>query len=227
VNRAVAGAGAGLLAVALVAAVGDLPAEPGGLTAEAMAALPGTGVTHPPTAVLLDFRAYDTWLEVVVMLLAAVGALAVRRTADLGDVVPPEAAPPVQRAFSHLMAPMLGVLGIYLLSRGTHAPGGAFQAAAVLAAGLLVLWLAGRGAWARAPAAVIRPLLAAGAVAFALSAVANAVLRGAVLDLPPAHARTIIVAVEAAVTVSIAWSLALVFVTVATTGEAAPGGGRR
>jgi multisubunit Na+/H+ antiporter MnhB subunit len=40
--------------------------------------MPESGVDHPVTAVLLNFRSYDTLLEIAVLLLAVVVALALR-----------------------------------------------------------------------------------------------------------------------------------------------------
>ncbi|MFN7139005.1 MAG: sodium:proton antiporter, partial [Limisphaerales bacterium] len=41
----------------------SLPREGNGLTMQVVEAMPMSGVEHPVTAVLLNFRSYDTWLE--------------------------------------------------------------------------------------------------------------------------------------------------------------------
>ena len=63
--------GIGILSLALLAGLSwallSLPAMPAGLTAESLARLPESGVTNPVTAVLLNYRGYDTLLEVGVL----------------------------------------------------------------------------------------------------------------------------------------------------------------
>jgi membrane-bound serine protease (ClpP class) len=99
--------------------------------AEAVATkMGGSGVAHPVTAVLLNFRSYDTWLELIVLVVAALGALQGRL----------RAAPVESRlARDHLVAtllaalvPLMVLVAGYLLKAGAYAPGGAFQAGAVL-----------------------------------------------------------------------------------------------
>lgn len=68
---------------ALLAAMAELPVEAAGLRDEVLRHLAASGVEHPVTAVLMNFRGYDTWLEVVVLLLAALAALALGRSRDL------------------------------------------------------------------------------------------------------------------------------------------------
>ncbi len=73
----------GVLSLALLAALGwavlSLPSRPAGLTAASLAKLPESGVTNPVTAVLLNYRGYDTLLEVGVLLLAIVAVWSLRR----------------------------------------------------------------------------------------------------------------------------------------------------
>src|SRR5690606_29750981 len=68
--------GLGLFLLIALEAVWKIP-EGGGLTATAEALLPESGVEHPVTAVLLNFRAYDTWLEMGVILLGLLAIYAV------------------------------------------------------------------------------------------------------------------------------------------------------
>src|SRR5690554_4191920 len=65
----------GALFATLASAVVDLDTAANGLTSTVMERIGESGVDHPPTAVLLNFRAYDTWLEVAVLLLAVWGVL--------------------------------------------------------------------------------------------------------------------------------------------------------
>jgi multisubunit Na+/H+ antiporter MnhB subunit len=66
----------GLFLLIALEAVWKIP-EGGGLTAATEALLPESGVEHPVTAVLLNFRAYDTWLEIGVILLGLLAIFAV------------------------------------------------------------------------------------------------------------------------------------------------------
>ncbi|MFW6351175.1 MAG: hydrogenase subunit MbhD domain-containing protein, partial [Bacteroidota bacterium] len=70
------GLGLGLFLLITLEAVWKIP-EGGGLTAATEALLPASGVENPVTAVLLNFRAYDTWLEMGVILLGLLAIMAV------------------------------------------------------------------------------------------------------------------------------------------------------
>ena len=66
------------------------------------AALAQSGVEHPVTAVLLNFRAWDTLLELAVLLLALLGAR------QLGSLQPQLSEPwPMLRAWGRTLAPLL------------------------------------------------------------------------------------------------------------------------
>jgi multisubunit Na+/H+ antiporter MnhB subunit len=199
------GIGIGAVSLALFWALAVTPAAPG-LGAAARAEIEATGVTNPVTAVLLDYRGYDTFLEVVVILLAALaaGALAPRE---------PEPAPldgPVAEATVGLLVPSIVVVGGYVLWIGSKEPGGAFQAAALLSGGLILLDLAGQGAPPHrlAPA---RALAGLGVLAFLLAGVWAGAVTGVFLDYPAAVAGDVILAIEAAATVGIAVALLVLF----------------
>ena len=57
--------------------VWTLPPLPNQMLALVSSNMPISGVDNPVTAVLLNFRGYDTLLEIGVLLLAAVGVLSV------------------------------------------------------------------------------------------------------------------------------------------------------
>jgi multisubunit Na+/H+ antiporter MnhC subunit/multisubunit Na+/H+ antiporter MnhB subunit len=109
----------------------SLPPVLGPLPAAVVARLPEAGVAHPVTGVLLAFRAWDTLLEIAVL---AAAWLAARSLApETAAVAEPVA--PLLAAMTRILLPLLVVVAGYLLWRGSHAPGGAFQAGALLAAG--------------------------------------------------------------------------------------------
>jgi multisubunit Na+/H+ antiporter MnhB subunit len=198
------------LALLLVWAMLDLPPSAVRLPEQVAARLAETGVSHPVTAVLLDFRSYDTLLEVGVLLLAVIGVLAMR--ADVRDraELTPE---PVLLALARVTVPLMVVVAGYLLWAGAHRPGGAFQAGAVLAAAGVLLRLAGRlPAWA-IPGFRTRLGLTVGFLIFL--AVAAGVMVGGVtlLDYPPDLAGGLILLIEAGLTISIGLTLAGLFLS--------------
>lgn len=166
-----------------------------------------SGVSHPVTAVLLNFRAWDTLLELVVLLLALLG---VRQLYSPTMNLP--AAWPLLLAWSRLLAPLSIVIGGYLLWRGSHAPGGAFQAGAVLAAGAIVLRLAGLLPPLRWDWWLMRVCVLGGVIVFIAIAAAGYWLGSGWLDYPPGWSKPLITLIEIAATVSIAFSLSLLVV---------------
>jgi multisubunit Na+/H+ antiporter MnhB subunit len=197
------------LALWLLHAVLELPEEAGGLTEAVTAELATHPVSHPVTAVLLDFRAYDTWLEVMVLLLAVTAALVVRRTRDLADVGAVRGEAAVLHWGARFVLPIMIVVGGYLLWLGTHAPGGAFQAGAVLAAAGVLAFHAGalpRGLFERP---YLGWLLLAGGLAFLAAAVVPLVAHGTLLRMDAAW---VILAIESLVAISIAVTLLALFI---------------
>lgn len=196
-----------LLAAALGYAVWTLPPDAVGLGKEVAANLDRSGVSNPVTAVLLNFRGYDTLLEVMVLLLALLGAWSVGATTLQRETAPGL----VLDSLSRLLAPLLILVAAYLLWAGAHAPGGAFQAGAVLAAAGVLLLLAG---W-RLPAALaglpLRLVLVAGPATFLLLAVITLLLEGRLLQLPPAWAGRVILIIETTATISIGATLIALF----------------
>ncbi len=202
---------AGLLAV-LIAAVVDLGDEPTGLTARVMEQIDQSGVSHPPTAVLLNFRAYDTWLEVAVLLLAAWGALALRQATRLPEQPQATSAGPVLDWLVRLLVPLLIVTGVYLLWLGTNAPGGAFQAGAVIGAALVLLRLSGYRSVGLLDALWLRGSLLAGFAGFLLIATVLFLAGWTFLEYPPDQAGLLIVIIELLITWTVAVSFVALFV---------------
>ena len=175
-------------------------------------ALPQAGVGNPVTAVLLNFRAWDTLVESIVLLAALIGVWMMARDADwdapLG--LRYHARPSgVLASFGRILPPVGLIFGVYLVWAGAESTGGAFQGGTVLAAVGLVAMMAGimrpprvaQGAW--------RAALVLGPVVFLGSGLAGAALGAGFLTLPEALAKPAILTIEAALTVSIAVTLAL------------------
>lgn len=203
-----------LLALLLTLALGitlfSLPPASVRLIQDINRAMPHSGVTNPVTAVLLNFRAYDTLLEIAVLLVAVsgIGILPEAFQKPSSATQPPSR---VLLALVRLLAPLMMLIAGYLLWAGSHAPGGAFQAGAVLGAGAVLVLLADlplskwfHGRWFRA-ALMLGFLLFLG-VGFQAMA-----MGGHFLEYPPEQAGALILLIEAALTVSIGLILATLF----------------
>lgn len=209
-----------LLAAAFVAVLAgtmlDLAHAPFDLRGLVLANLAQSGVEHPVTAVLLNYRGYDTLLEIAVLLLALLAILAV---ADDGRIVTPRAAHPVLQTLARLATPLMIVVAIYLLWAGAFRPGGAFQAGAVLAAVAVLLHLVGLLPGWNAPRLRLRLGLAAGFAVF-LAVAAALLTQGALLRYPAEIAGMLILLIEGALTVSLGLILAGLFLFLSRDEEA-------
>lgn len=192
-----------------VAMAVSLPA-PDATASAASAALAGHVLDHGVTAVLLDFRGYDTLLEMVVLLLAVVGVGVLIDLRPLGDPHPTQPVDePMLRTLLALVGPLLGATSVYLLLAGASRPGGAFQAGALLGALGVLLRMAGHLVAAPRLSARWRVALAVGLSSFVLMAFASLLWGDAVLAYPERHAYLLVMAIEACLMVSIAATLVL------------------
>ena len=197
---------------ALVLCVLALP-EPGPTLAPQVAReLPATGVGNPITGVLLAFRALDTLLEAIVLVIALIGvwSLAPDRFWGGRPGMRHHADPDgVLAYFARVLPPIGIVVGIYLFWAGADHPGGKFQSATILAAMWMLAQMAGL---ADAPAVGNR-LLRAGIVAGPLVFVAVGLLglwtAGDFLGYPQGWAKPMIVAIEVALLPTLVLVLAL------------------
>jgi multisubunit Na+/H+ antiporter MnhB subunit len=191
---------AALFATALIAAMLDLSAPAVDLPGAVAANLAQSGVDHPVTAVLLNFRGYDTLLEVAVLLLALLGILAVSDEGQQAPHAPP--GEPVRQTLARFAIPLMILTAGYLLWAGAHRPGGAFQAGVVLAAAAVLLNLARLlPAWT-SPGLLLRLGLVGGFLNF-LTVAAALLLKGSLLQYPPPWAGALILLIETGLTLSI------------------------
>lgn len=107
-------------------------------------ALIETEIGNATTAVLLKFRAYDTLLEVAVLVLSLVAATVLARSStnyeSLNNETTQTSFHPLLKTLVPTMVPFLFMIGAYLLWAGTKNPGGAFQAGSVWAVmGILLI----------------------------------------------------------------------------------------
>jgi multisubunit Na+/H+ antiporter MnhB subunit len=210
--RLVAAVLSAVVAAALAVAVLLLP-DPAPTLAPAAARNAGaTGLGNPVTNVLMAFRAMDTMLEKVVLLLALAGVWSLapdklwggrpgpRHQADLHGVL----------AFLAQLLPPIGiVVGIYIFWVGADHPGGAFQGGTILAAMWLLVIMAGLADAPPIDGRWLRLTLIAGPAAFLIVGLAGLWLGDAFLAYPVAYAKPLILAIEFAMTLTIAVTLGL------------------
>jgi multisubunit Na+/H+ antiporter MnhB subunit len=202
---------AALLSAGLAWALIDAPEPTVDLNALARARLPDSGVGNPVTAVLLNFRGYDTLLEVAVLMLAWLGMWTVSSpvTTPARDTAAMDSR--LTDTLVRLLAPLAVLVAVYLLWAGAHAPGGAFQAGTVLAAVGVLLYLSGRLRRASKAGLPVRIGLVLGLSVFAGVAVGVMAGGGTLLEYPRSLAGLFILLIETALMLSIALILALLF----------------
>jgi multisubunit Na+/H+ antiporter MnhB subunit len=169
--------------------------------------LPSSGVQHPVTAVLLNFRSYDTLLEMSVLLIALSGVWSMALPSERIEAVPG----PVLNFMVRALSPFMFMVSGYLLWIGAHAPGGAFQAGSVLAASGVLLLLAG---W-RLPGKLygwpLRAGLTLGLLIFIATGSAMLLFGNRFLEFPVNIAGGLILSIEVAATISIGITLTALF----------------
>jgi multisubunit Na+/H+ antiporter MnhB subunit len=201
-----------LIALALATTILLLPDPAPTLAQSVNAHAWATGMNNPITNVLMAFRAMDTMLEKVVLLLAVIGVwslapdnawggrLGAYHQADqLGVLV----------FLARLLPPVGIVVGIYLLWTGANHPGGAFQGGAILASMWLLTFLAGLTDTPPASSRKLRLVLIAGPGLFLVIGLAGLGFGAGFLSYPPALAKPLIISIEVAMIMTIAATLSL------------------
>lgn len=122
----------------------------------------GGGGTNVVNVILVDFRAFDTLGEIIVLGVAGLGIFALLDTAAVGAAgarlrawrsdmaLSPERHPMMLVAASRIVLPLTLAVGIYLFLRGHNQPGGGFISALVVAIAFLVQYLAAGFDWSDA-----------------------------------------------------------------------------
>ncbi len=177
------------------------------LSEQVFSQLPVSGVSNPVTAVLLNYRAYDTLLELAVVLTAVLTVLTLNeKRADYQG-----STSPLLQGMTRWLVPLLVVTSGYLLWVGAHAPGGAFQAGAMLAAAMILLQLAYPSRRAEFNNHLLKILLVIGIFTFVLVGLWMMSRNDDFLAFTPAWAGSLILIIETAATVSIATALTLAY----------------
>lgn len=188
-----------------------------------------TGVDHEITAVLLGFRAYDTLLESAVLLFAGVIALALcasgapaPATKQPAEMVLPSghavsSIPSIFYWFVRISAPVLLMLGLWILFAGSSDSGGAFQSGAVFAGLLILLKLAG----IQLPVLtkLLVPMLVIGVIVFIIMAILGPLAGEAWLALVGQQPFLFVFTIEVFLTVGITSGLYLLYLTLENPGH--------
>jgi multisubunit Na+/H+ antiporter MnhB subunit len=211
-TRVVAALLAAAVATGLAAAVLSLPDPAPTLGPEAAANLAATGLGNPVTAVLMAYRATDTFLEKIVLLLAVVGVWSLAPDRLWGGRpgprhrVDPDGALP----FLARVLPPLGIIvGVYIFWVSADHPGGAFQGGTILAAMWLLVIMAGLADAPPVSRTFLRLVLLTGPAVFLAVGLAGFFIAEAFLAYPVDYAKALILTIEVAMIVSIAAMLGM------------------
>lgn len=193
-----------------------IPESEAGLAPLIIDNLEASGVKNVVTAVLLNFRGYDTLLEIAVLMLATIGVMSLRK--DSSGIWAPlaPAADPVLSSMTRILVPLMVLTSGYLLWAGEHAPGGAFQAGAILGSAGVLLALSGyaRPGWVSRVA--LRVAIAVGFLVFLVIALAPIAVGGALLEYPAGLEKPLMLIIETWLTFSIGVILVSLFISSAT-----------
>ena len=210
--RVVAGIACALVAAGLAMLPAYAPHEPASLAQAAMDNLGESGLGNPVAGVLFVYRAFDTLLEKVVLLLALIGVWSLapdRAWGGAPGLKPFRQQGSVLGFLAQTLPPIGIVFAIYMTWIGAYGPGGAFQGGTVLAAMWILLMMAGRWPVPRIDSQSLRLLLLLGPVAFLAVGYAGFFLADAFLAYPEGYAKPLIIAVEFALMLSIGIALGL------------------
>ena len=108
-----------------------------------------TTVPNLVTAVLADYRGYDTMFETVVVFIAGLAIMAIVGMKPGWNTSLPKVEPadpgredPIIRVTCRLLMPLILLFGLYVIAHGHHSPGGGFQGGVIIGAGMILLALA-------------------------------------------------------------------------------------
>jgi multisubunit Na+/H+ antiporter MnhB subunit len=211
-TRILAALAAGSVTLLLAFAVLTLPSPAPSLAPAVAENIAMTQVGNPVTAVLLAFRALDTLLETLVLVLAMLGiwSLADDRVwgGRPGFAIAHDASGILHYA-ARILVPIGVVIGGYIFWIGADDPGGKFQGATLLAAMWLLLVLAGLRDAPRVSSQALRLWVVLGPLVFISVGLLGSWLAGSFLGYPQGYAKLMIVTVELALLPSLTLILGL------------------
>jgi multicomponent Na+:H+ antiporter subunit B len=104
--------------------------------------MPQVATPNIVTAVLADYRGYDTLGETAVILTAGLAVIlmlaGLPRRREEGETVYDN---PIIEGVAKLIVPFIQIFGLYVITHGHYGPGGGFQGGVILAASMLLLRL--------------------------------------------------------------------------------------
>jgi multicomponent K+:H+ antiporter subunit A len=132
--------------------------------------VPGGGGHNVVNVILVDFRGFDTFGEISVLAIAALGIYALVDGLGIGQLMPGRSElqdedkhPLILAVVARLLLPVALMVSVFMFLRGHNEPGGGFIAALVTAAALIAQYVAFGVAWThRRLPAEFRPMIGVG-----------------------------------------------------------------
>jgi multisubunit Na+/H+ antiporter MnhB subunit len=212
VLRSIAAVLCALISAGLAALVLFPPSVAPTLAPLAVTNLASTGLGNAVTGVLLAYRAIDTFLEIVVLLLALLGVWSLTPDQLWGGAPGTRQLlqPDDPLTILGRVLPPIGILvGVYIFWVGSSDPGGEFQGATILAAMWMLVVMAGLGEAPPIGRKRLRLLLVVGPVVFLGVGLAGFAFADGFLSYPTGYAKALILAIEAPLLFSVAAMLGL------------------
>lgn len=210
--RALAAAASAAVAATIIACILRLPSPAPSLAPLVVRHLGSAGVGNPITAVLMSFRAMDTLLEAIVLLIGLIGVWSLAPDRFWGGRPgPTPISDPngILAHFARVLPPIGIVIGIYILWVGADHPGGKFQGGTVLAAMWLLVLMSGLHDQPAISQRWLRIALVGGPLTFIAVGLLGSIIANAFLGYPEGFAKPLIIIIEAALLPSLAVTLAL------------------
>jgi len=151
---------------------------------------PGAGGTNAVNTIIVDFRGYDTFGEIIVLSIAALVIFALSETLLASPAVTRRLAtlprreesgdrhPMMPVVATRLLLPMAMMVGTYIFLRGHNLPGGGFVAGLVFAIAYLLQYFASGYNWSQARSRIDHHALIGAGVSVALLAGVGALAFG-------------------------------------------------
>lgn len=168
-----------------------------------------SGVSHDVTAVLLNFRALDTLLEIGVIFLALL-AISALKPYFYYKLLSFESK--VTDTFVAFLFPIIALSAFYILYIGSYKSGGAFGASALLAGGIIVLRLVKPKYFENFKESYLRMVYTSGLLFFASVGIAT-LFFGSFLHYRNDIATLFIISIETVLTANLAFILSSFFIT--------------
>ncbi|HDN27898.1 MAG TPA: sodium:proton antiporter [Thioploca sp.] len=202
-----------LFEVGLVIAVFFMPDPIIDISELAYTHLSNTNVTHPVTALLVNYRSYDTLLGMAVLLLALLGVWTVYHTTVPQQETHFHPDSPLMQPLPRWILAILVLTVGYVLWAGVYTPGGAFIQVGAVLAGTGALFKLSPFMLPQPKAGfLLRLALSGGLLVFVSIALALMVEGHHLLKYPPKWANELILLIEISLIVSVGLTLVMLFI---------------